>query len=188
MDRRIRKTREAIFSSFTGLLEKHPYHEITVQDIIDGADIGRATFYAHFETKDFLLKEMCEELFGHIIDTAMGHPHGHYHCSYGEEGGSVFLHLLRHLGENDRNILSLLSSQSNDIFLSYFKTNLRSLVKTQLADAGRLLPSSLPEEYLLNHVASSFVETVAYWLRGGMRETAEEIASYFEGVMQTVLC
>lgn len=111
MDRRQKKTREAIFGAFTSLLAQKNYNQISVQEIIDAADIGRTTFYAHFETKDYLLKDLCEELFGHIIDTAMGLPHGHYHYSCDSATDSVFLHLLRHLQENDRNIFWLLLSQ-----------------------------------------------------------------------------
>lgn len=145
MDRRQKKTREAIFKAFTALLAEKNYNQIAVQEIIDAADIGRTTFYSHFETKDYLLKDLCEELFGHIIDTAMGLPHGHYHYSCGSETDSVFLHLLRHLQENDRNILELLSSQNNEIFLPYFKSNLKKLIMTQYADKGVLKNSRLPD-------------------------------------------
>jgi AcrR family transcriptional regulator len=45
MDRRQRKTREAIFRAFTLLLSEKPYSKITIQEIIYRADIGRTTFH-----------------------------------------------------------------------------------------------------------------------------------------------
>ena len=187
MDRRQKKTREAIFRAFTALLSRKNYHQISVQDIIDAADVGRTTFYAHFETKEYLLKDLCEELFGHIVNTAMGLPHGHSHPSSGVGGDSVFLHLLRHLQENDRNILELLASQNNEIFLRYFKSNLKKLVIMQYADKGRLKNAKLPEDYLVNHISSSFVETVDWWLSRGRKETPEEITGYFLAAVEPIL-
>lgn len=187
MDRRQKKSREAIFNAFTSLLSEKNYNQISVQEIIDAADVGRTTFYAHFETKDYLLKDLCEELFGHIIDTAMGLPHGHYHYSCGNATDSVFLHLLRHLQENDRHILELLSSQNNDLFLRYFKSNLKKLIISQYAQKGLLMNSKLPEDYLVNHITSSFVETVSWWLSHDMKESPEQITEYFLETIEPIL-
>lgn len=184
MDRRQKKTRDAIFKAFTDLLAQKHYNQITVQEIIDTANIGRTTFYSHFETKDYLLKDLCEELFGHIIDTAMGLPHGRYYHCCGTAEDSVFVHLLRHLQENDDNILQLLSSQSNEIFLRYFQNNLKNLIRVRYADRGLLKPNDLPEDFLVHHIASSFVETVAWWLDGGMKQSPEQLADWYLSVME----
>lgn len=187
MDRRQRKTREAIFAAFTDLLARKPYHRIAVQDIIDAADCGRTTFYSHFETKDHLLKALCAELFDHIVDTAMGLPAGHYHCSCAKAEDSVFLHLLRHLQENDRHIVELLTSQNNELFLREFKDNLKKLILSQYTASGAFAASALPEEYLVNHIAAAFVETVHWWLSRGMRDTPETVAAWFLATIEPLL-
>ena len=187
MDRRQRKTREAIFSAFIELLSVKNYNAISVQEIIDNADIGRATFYAHFETKDFLLKELCEELFRHIIDTEIGKGdnNNHYHCKF--SGDSVFLHLLKHLQQNDNNILGLLSSENNEIFLRYFKSNLKQLIIVEYLESGILKNSKLPQDYLVNHISASFVETVEWWISQKKRETPEKITEYFLATIEPIL-
>ena len=178
MDRRQRKTREAIFHAFTELLSEKDFSQITVGQIIDKADVGRATFYAHFETKEFLLKEFCRELFCHIFDTA-SQDHAHRHIFDCEGADSVFLHLYQHFQKNDNNILTLLSSQNNELFLQYFRSNLDLLIEDQLPNLPSHMPCDLPESYRKNHIASSFVETLKWWIRNGMTESPETITDYF---------
>lgn len=186
MDRRQQKTREAIFNAFSKLLSEKNYNKISVQEIIDKANVGRTTFYVHFETKDYLLKEMCDELFNHIIDTAMGQPHGQPHDHSEQTKGSIFLHLISHLQENDRNVLGLLSSDNNGIFLKHFKDNLKRLVVTQYADKD-MLTDTLPKDYLVNHISATFVETISWWLSCQMKETPKEITKYFLTVISPLI-
>ena len=183
MDRRQKKTREAIFHAFTALLAKKSYHQITVQDILDRADVGRTTFYAHFETKDYLLKALCEELFGHVL----GIPREQDHYADCENTEGVFLHLLWHLQENDRNILALLASPNNEIFLRYFKENLKQLVTAQYMGEDKPQNSTLPADYLVNHISAAFAETVNWWLAHGMRESPETVNAYFMAVTAPIL-
>ena len=187
MDRRQQKTRAAIFSAFGKLLSKKNYNKITVQEIIDEANIGRTTFYAHFETKDDLLKELCEELFGHIIDSALDCTHTHGLCSNAAVPESIFCHLLQHLQENDNNILELLSCESNDIFLRYFKSCLSDLIRTQFGYFIIQKRSDVPTDFLINHISGSFVEMVLWWIKGGLKYKPEQLDQYFRYVLKPVV-
>jgi AcrR family transcriptional regulator len=183
MDRRQRKTREAIFSAFINLLSKKDFSQITVGEIIETADIGRATFYAHFETKDFLLKELCEELFCHLFDSMDEKGNGHRHIFECSAPESVFLQLAQHLKKNDNNILALLACPNNDMFLQYFKRNLAELVESQLSLFKSAKNERLPESFLINHISATFVETVKWWVDKGMKESPETLAEYFLAVV-----
>lgn len=177
MDRRQRKTREAIFKAFTELLSKKNFNHITVGEIIERADIGRATFYSHFETKEFLLKEFCEELFCHIFDTENNNQHRHiFEC---DGSDSVFLHLFQHLQKNDNHILDLLCSQNNDLFLKYFRNNLEILVESQLPIFESRKSNDIPLAFWKNHIVSTFAETVKWWIENGRNESPETITNYF---------
>lgn len=187
MDRRQKKTREAIFRAFGTLLARKSYPNITVQEIIDLADVGRSTFYAHFETKDDLLKELCEELFGHILSSAKDCTHTHGLYSDGSAPASVFCHLLQHLRENDGNLLGLLSCESNELFLRYFKNGLNELIQSQFVGQNRCKNTELPEDFLINHISGSFVEMVLWWIKGGMRQSPAELDRYFRAVIEPVL-
>ena len=74
MDRRQKKTRQAIIDAFVKLLTKTSYEKVSVKDIIDAADVGRSTFYSHFETKDDLARQICFELFDHIFSPVKPYP------------------------------------------------------------------------------------------------------------------
>lgn len=179
MDRRQRKTREAIFNAFTQLLSQKDFSHITVGEIIDRADIGRATFYSHFETKDFLLKEFCEELFCHIFDTESNKKEQHKHIFHCDSSDAAFLHLFQHLQRNDNNILVLLSSQNNELFLKYFRSNLDLLIESQLSLFEARRNSAIPASFWKNHILSTFIETLKWWVSNGMKESPETITEYF---------
>ncbi len=183
MDRRQRKTREAIFNAFSELLSKKHYNRITVGEIIENADIGRATFYAHFETKDYLLKELCEELFCHIFDSSGQGEENHVHIFDCDAPPSVFIHLLQHLQKNDLNILKLLSCENNELFLRYFKENLKELINRQLPIFAHKKPEKLPESFWVNHISNCFVEAIRWWVENGMKESPQTLSEYFMSVI-----
>jgi AcrR family transcriptional regulator len=54
-DRRVQRTRLLLHKALISLILQKKYESITVQEILDRADVGRSTFYMHFRDKDDLL-------------------------------------------------------------------------------------------------------------------------------------
>jgi AcrR family transcriptional regulator len=62
-DRRVLRTRDALGDALMDLLREKPFESITVQQVLDRAEIGRSTFYAHYRDKDDLFLSDVDEFF-----------------------------------------------------------------------------------------------------------------------------
>lgn len=187
MDRRQQKTRNAIFEAFSTLLSSKSYTRITIQEIIDEANIGRSTFYSHFETKDDLLKEMCTDLFSHVFSESLDTESTHDFSLAGGNPGSMITHILYHLRDNKKNIIGILTCESSELFLRFFKQYLNELIIQHLLVGVERKNTDAPEDFLVNHIAGSFVEMVQWWLKNSMRQSPEELARYFLSVITPII-
>ena len=66
-DRRSLRTQHALLDALIALLAAKSYNEISINDIIDRANVGRSTFYAHYQAKDDLLKSGFERVLDMLI-------------------------------------------------------------------------------------------------------------------------
>lgn len=72
-DRRVRRTRRRLKEALLGLLGEKRYDEITVRDLCERADVGRSTFYAHYDSKEDLLFSGFDEWLFELVEKG---PHG----------------------------------------------------------------------------------------------------------------
>lgn len=187
MDRRQQKTRDAIFAAFSKLLSQKSYSKITVQDIIGEANVGRTTFYAHFETKDDLLREMCTDIFDHVISSGLGAESSHDYSLAQGHPPEVLSHILYHLRDNKKNIVGVLSCESGELFLSYFKEYLNQLFSRWILSGYCLDGTDIPLDFLINHISGSFVNMVQWWIKNKLAQSPEELTEYFVAVVGPVL-
>lgn len=176
MDRRQQKTRASIYQAFSTLLENKRYESITVQDIIDEANIGRSTFYAHFETKDELLRALCTDIFHHVFTDLLPQEED----ALDRKNLELKLgHVLYHLRENRVNLKGLLSNESGELFLSFFKEYLKDLFEKYMDN----FQTDVPQDFLLHHLVGSFAETVKWWVAKDMNPDPEDVAGYYISVI-----
>ncbi|MBQ7051003.1 MAG: TetR/AcrR family transcriptional regulator [Firmicutes bacterium] len=175
MDRRQKRTREAIFAAFSKLLKKKRYENITVQEIIDEANIGRSTFYAHFETKDELLHSLCTDIFTHVFTNELPQE-TEPDKLIGLKSLEIKLgHILYHLREHESDLKGILAGDSNEIFMRYFRSYLEDLFNRYQSD----IKIQVPQDFLMNYLISSFAETVKWWITVKNVYSPEETAEYY---------
>ena len=69
-DQRVRRTHERLGSALVELIQEKPIDEVTVQEVLDRASVGRSTFYLHFRDKNDLLLSQLEK-FLETMSTAL---------------------------------------------------------------------------------------------------------------------
>ena len=106
-DRRIQRTRQLLLNTLIDLIVEKGYETITVQEIIDRANIGRSTFYFHFSDKEELLISGFENL----RDAYEGF---YKRLSPGQTGWDFSLILFQHAEQNHKLIKALLGKQAGD--------------------------------------------------------------------------
>ena len=175
MDKRQQKTRRAIYQAFRELLDSHRYESITVQQIIDRANIGRSTFYAHFDTKDDLLRSMCTDIFHHVFTQHPTQAYTHAHQGHPDTLEWKLEHILYHLSEHRQELRCLFKSASSELFLRYFKEYLEEMFTLYLQE----FRTDIPRDFLLHHLVGSFSEAVKWWIAQEVPPVPETMAGYF---------
>jgi AcrR family transcriptional regulator len=69
-DRRILRTRDTLGDALVMLMQEKNFDDITVQDLLDRAGVGRSTFYQHYRDKDDLFLSDVED-FLQLLSSAL---------------------------------------------------------------------------------------------------------------------
>ena len=174
MDRRQRKTRQAIYRAFEELMAEEHYSQITVSQIIERADIGRSTFYDHFETKDDLLAQMCVEMFEHVFEGVSASCETHAHLEVkGLEG--LLAHLLYHLRDSHGAVCGKLLKEGEPRFTEYFSQQLAMLFERKMPN----VPAEIPHDLAVDLLTSAFLRAIVWWFENDTPCSPEELARWF---------
>src|SRR6202165_4321030 len=60
-DRRSTRTQRSLSEALVDLIKEKRFDDITVQNVIDRASVGRSTFYSHFRDKEDVFEQQWEQ-------------------------------------------------------------------------------------------------------------------------------
>ncbi len=151
IDRRVQRTRTALYDALVELIREGSYDAIRVDDILRRANVGRSTFYDHFRSKDELLERSLERLRIELLAVAEGEG--------SKDLWAVSERLFAHVHQF-RDIHAALSGSSGGRILSRaISDNFTHVVRTLLPASPR---RELPRE-LTTLAVRHLVEAVMQW-------------------------
>ena len=158
MDLRKEKTIKRIKDGFKELIQRMDYSSITIQDILDISYIGRTTFYMHYKSKDEVLKSIVDDIFIHVLNPKVEQAH-----SFGDESFlAIINHTLLHFKEDKDLLKAILKGESKDIFLNRLRLHLDSLISERMMPYYKA--ENIREDIVLNHLSSSLLEIIIWWI------------------------
>jgi len=177
-DRRAVRTQRMIKQALMELMHDMRYEDITVQHIIDRADVGRSTFYAHYSDKDEVAKEFLE---GMMESITRGVKPG------GEEKSAAFpiAEMFRHLRSQQLSAHGVWQSNRGRDYLfsvgqAYWNRRIERELKTRLGKGGG---SKVPLPVAAQMVTGAATALLNWWIKNKMPYSPEEMQDMFDRVV-----
>ena len=176
-DRRIRRTRHRLKAALLELLQERAYERISIEDIAERADVGRSTFYTHFESKEDLLFDGFDAWMRSLAEPPQG-------AAPGEPRFHFSRPLLEHVQSQRRFFLAAFVKGNDLRIRARFTALLADVVEKELA---RLSPrrgakSAAMPRALAHALAAAWLGLVAWWLSEGSATTVAEVDRAFQKI------
>ena len=157
IDRRVARTRRTLHEALIRLIVRKGYDALTVQEIIDEADVGRATFYAHYRGKDDLLRGGFERLRGELKTARLEVRRGRR-----SQPLPFSLAMFEHACAYREVYRAMLGGQGSIIAINEIRRVLTEFVKEDLPEVGDDV--AVPRELRLQFVVGTFLTTLTWCL------------------------
>lgn len=181
IDRRVARTRAALQAACMSLILKKGHEAVTVDAICKAANVGRSTFYLHYDGKDDIrrqgLNNLRKQLLAHQRN-AEGHA---------AKGKARLLSFARPMFEHARSHIGMyravVGGRGGATALAQIREILADLVRQDLASVeGHKSAGAIPKELVVQHIVGAFVSVMTWWLDNGATLPAEQMDEMFRAL------
>jgi AcrR family transcriptional regulator len=172
-DRRAVRTQRMVKQALMELMHSMRYEDITVQHILDRADIGRSTFYAHYPDKDDVARQLLEEMMESIT-------HGVKPETAEKSAAFPIAEMFRHLQSqlSARGIWQ--SSRGREYLFSVGQAYWNRRIERELtARLGKRGASRVPIPVAARMVTGAATSLIDWWIKQKMPYSPEEMQEMF---------
>ena len=186
VDRRVQKTHQLLQSALLALIQEKGFEALSVQDIIDRANVGRATFYAHFDNKEDLLVSRLDD-----FRTILLRQQKQAHAEVARADDRMFAYgraLFIHVDEHRTVFRAMVGKRSGAVIQHLFHKMLVDLVRD---DIKTMTPGTtmrgVPQEAITQLIAGGLFGLILWWVDGPLKLSVGEVDALFRRVATPAL-
>ena len=185
-DRRIQRTRGLLRSAMVSLIREQGFEALTVQHIIDRANVGRSTFYAHFKSKEDLLTGSVEMMRSTLRGIQLRAASG---SASPRERMFAFAHELFAHAEQHRDVFAaMLGKRSGTVFQHHLHRMLADLVREGLdSSVSRKKCDVMQVEAVVQFVAGGLLGLLVSWQDKLARLSVDDMDALFRRMAITAV-
>ena len=173
-DRRTGRTRELLQKALIELISERGYDTVTIQNIVDRANIGRTTFYLHYNSKDELFMS-CHEAIVSEFHIGPLHPLSREEL-LSSEIPSEMTSTYRHFEERRALLYSIFQGKDSQLILRQIRDRSAREIEANLRSTFAESESAIPLDMLANYLAAAQIALVQWWLEKRRPHTPESLA------------
>jgi AcrR family transcriptional regulator len=171
-DRRVRRSRRAIRQALNALIAEKGYNAVTVSDILEVADVGRSTFYAHFRDKEDVLLSGFDDIRSALSQSPPGDESGV--ATAGEFLGPV-RSVFEHVGRYRQAWKPLVLKGGADVVVRILRDASESLIRDYLTKQCGDAASEARIEATTQYLAGALMGLLTWWLDSEAPESAADV-------------
>jgi AcrR family transcriptional regulator len=176
IDRRIQRTRQLLHGSLMALIQERGFEALSVQDIIDRANVGRATFYAHFDSKEDLLASGIENL----RESLRERQRQARSAGGSEERLFAFSReLFTHANDHRTVFRAMVGKRSGAVVQQLLQKMLVDLVRNEVKAIWAEKDNETPVEAVSQFLGGGLFGLLIWWGNGTMRMAVDEVDAMF---------
>jgi AcrR family transcriptional regulator len=176
-DRRATRTRNRLGDALILLIQEKPFDEITVQEVLDRAGVGRSTFYTHYRDKDDLFLSDLDEFLEHFATLLSRNKEKSDRVAPVKE-------FLEHVKDGRQIYDSLLASGRLHDFFDLAQGHFARGIERRMKESPRWA-STKPEGIatLAQAHAGAFLALLKLWIQRGMKTAPEAMDKTFHAIV-----
>ena len=175
-DKRPQRTQQALRDALLELVVEPGYEKSSVQDILDRAGVGRATFYEYFRNKEDLLRRSLDQLREHLMQEWNSASRG---GAQSRVALGFSLAFFRHVDGHRRLYRAIMGRESGVIVDRQMRRMLADLVKAEIVASGREDQDGVRTDLAAQYVVGALMSTVTWWLDRNVKLSPDEIDGAF---------